>query len=294
MNYAFGKQVENTIENNSKQNQAYLPSNKQEVEVLVQEHEAFNHAVLELYKFTENERDSIVNKINAIEPESIRQHDIDKIEEFLRRKQSDFEAKSAQRKMQLEQHRQLCLFDEDLREINATLSDLNDQLISIRGQYGESLASAKATSQAFVYFEKTIELLEQRIRTFVQSGEDLISTDHSSSLHIEKELKHTRDKWDAFYGHVKESRRLIDLSIQYFSLVEEAEEWFREGGRLLVTIARKTTSVKKPEEATELLNEVEMFLKPGELRQDQRIKKISELANQLYGKYAYIARYFGK
>lgn len=63
----------------------------------------------------------------------------------------------------------------------------------------------------------------------------------------------------------------------------QADEWFREGSKLLVTIARKSTSVKKPEEATELLNEVEMFLKPGEEKQNDRIKKISALAVELYG-----------
>lgn len=64
----------------------------------------------------------------------------------------------------------------------------------------------------------------------------------------------------------------------------QAEEWFREGSRLLVTIARKSTAVKTPSEATELLNEVEMFLKPGEKLQDERIKNISALSMQLYGK----------
>jgi hypothetical protein len=41
--------------------------------------------------------------------------------------------------------------------------------------------------------------------------------------------------------------------------------------------------VKLPEEATQLLNEVETFLKPGETRQDERIRQISKLAVELYG-----------
>ena len=255
-----------------------------QIDGLIKDNEAFSQAILELFKFTKNESDGIINKINTLEPESTKEVDINKINQFLNAKQKDFESKSVERKLKLEQHRQLCQFDDDLREINSTLSELNNQLISIRGQYGESLPSAKATSQAFVYFEKTIELLEQRIKTFVKSGRDSLSTEHDSSVHIESELKKTQEKWDSFYNQVKESRRLIDLSIQYFTLVEEAEEWFKEGNKLLVTIARKTTAVKTPDEATELLNEVELFLKPGEAKQDDRIKKISELATQLYGK----------
>jgi hypothetical protein len=56
---------------------------------------------------------------------------------------------------------------------------------------------------------------------------------------------------------------------------------------LLLTIARKSTTVKLPEEATQLLNEVEIFLKPGETRQDERIREISKLAVELYGKQTY-------
>lgn len=69
----------------------------------------------------------------------------------------------------------------------------------------------------------------------------------------------------------------------HFYFCTQAEEWFREGSKLLLTIARKSTTVKLPEEATQLLNEVETFLKPGETRQDERIRQISKLAVELYG-----------
>jgi len=65
----------------------------------------------------------------------------------------------------------------------------------------------------------------------------------------------------------------------------KAEEWSREGSRLLVTIARKSTGVKTPEEATVLLEEVDKFLKQGELKQDERIAKIKNMASHLYGKH---------
>lgn len=40
------------------------------------------------------------------------------------------------------------------------MDDLNRQVADVKGQYGESLAAAKATSQAFGYFEKTVEVGE--------------------------------------------------------------------------------------------------------------------------------------
>ncbi|KAK6627495.1 hypothetical protein RUM44_009973 [Polyplax serrata] len=277
-------EVEKTIQNINEQNQVEnLSEDVHEVESVIKEHEAYCQAVTELFKFTKTESEGIISKITAQEPEHVRQLDVAKIRGYLNKKQEDFEAESIEKKIQLDQHRQLCQFDEDLKEINTTLSNLNDQLISIRGQYGESLAAAKATSQGFVFFEKTIEVLGERIKTFTENGDELLSSRHSSSRHIENELTKLKDKWREFRDQVRESRRLINLSIEYFVLVEDAEEWFKDGSKLLVTIARKTTSVKKPEEANQLLNEVDIFLKPGELRQDERIKKIGELASQVFG-----------
>lgn len=63
----------------------------------------------------------------------------------------------------------------------------------------------------------------------------------------------------------------------------QAGEWFKEGSRLLVSIARRSAAVRFPESANELLAEMEIFLKPGEAKQDERIQKISDLAKLLYG-----------
>nr|CAD7575774.1 unnamed protein product [Timema californicum] len=260
-----------------------LPGSVEEIELLLKEHEASRQAVLELFKFTQTESEQIVLRITQQEPEDAARHDIERVRRLLAEKRRVWEGAWLDRKTQLEQHRQLCQFDSDLHQINSTLGDLSRQLVAIRGQYGESLASAKATSLAFVYFEKTISLLEVRIQTFVSMGEQMLSSDHGSSPHIERELSLLESRWAAFRNQVLESRRLIDLSIQYFTLIEEADEWFREGSKLLVTIARKSTSVRRPEEASELLNEVEVFLKPAELKQQERIKKISSLARDLYG-----------
>lgn len=75
-------------------------------------------------------------------------------------------------------------------------------------------------------------------------------------------------------------KNIIDNTV--FSL--QADEWFKEGNKLLVTVARKSTTVRKPEEAEELLEEVYSFLKPGEENQNERIRKITDVAHQLYGK----------
>ena len=49
-------------------------------------------------------------------------------------------------------------FNHDMSQINQQLHDLNNQLMSMRGNYGNSLAAATATSTAFNTFERTIHV----------------------------------------------------------------------------------------------------------------------------------------
>lgn len=50
-----------------------------------------------------------------------------------------------------------------------------------------------------------------------------------------------------------------------------------------MNIAQKSTVVKTSEEATALLNEIEMFLKPKDIKQEERLNQIHELSVRLFG-----------
>ena len=72
--------------------------------------------------------------------------------------------------------------------------------------------------------------------------------------------------------------------MEYFGLVEQVEQSFRAGGQLLVTLARKSTQIRTPQEARDLSKVVDDFIKPQEVQMAEKIRKISQLAIQLYGK----------
>ena len=127
------------------------------------------------------------------------------------------------------------------------------------------------------------------METFVSTAKMMINDgdddgDGDDRGYVENEVKQVNSKWSSFHCQVGDTRKLIDLSVEYFTLVEEVEQCFRDGSQLLVTIARKSTAAKSPAEAQSLLQEVENFLVPGEIQQEARIQKISRLAVQLYGK----------
>ncbi|XP_072152903.1 coiled-coil domain-containing protein 141 isoform X3 [Bemisia tabaci] len=277
-------QVEETvIKSESNYNADSIENNLNAVDLAIDDHDSLKQSISECFRQSHSESVKVINQIKQQEPESAGERDISCIRRLLDMKRSSWERNWAEYKVKLEQKQQLCQFDTDLANINHHLDDLSKQLITIRGQYGESLSSAKSTSLAFLYFEKTVQLLEQRIETFITAAEAMLNSGECNSDHINEELGKLKKSREAFLEEVNKSRHLIDLSIQYFQLVEEAQEWFREGSKLLIMIARKTSEVERPDEINQLLEQIELFLKPEEVRQEERLDKISQLAAQIFG-----------
>lgn len=46
----------------------------------------------------------------------------------------------------------------------------------------------------------------------------------SKSKEIEEQLNELKDRWNEFCAQVAETRRFIDLSIKYFTLIEEVDK----------------------------------------------------------------------
>lgn len=55
-----------------------------------------------------------------------------------------------------------------------------------------------------------------------------------------------------------------------------------------MNIAQKSTEVKTSEEASMLLKEIELFLKPGDIKQEERLNQIHELSVRLFGEQAIV------
>lgn len=123
--------------------------------------------------------------------------------------------------------------------------------------------------------------MERRVEEFIRN------TEVSAAKHLPKiqnELFGLRDKLRTLKNLTEDTRQKINSSVEYYGLLDEAKEWFKEGSKLLIVVARKATSVKIPEDARNLLQDIDTFLKPGEDKQEQRIERIRELSTKIFGK----------
>lgn len=99
---------------------------------------------------------------------------------------------------------------------------------------------------------------------------------------INRELFKLQERWDQLKRLSEGTRERINSSIEYFRLLEEAKNWYRDGNKLMIVIARKSSSAKTPEEVLECLTAIDGYLKPGEELQEKRIEKIRDLSTRIF------------
>ncbi|KAF0303153.1 Titin [Amphibalanus amphitrite] len=269
-----------------KQRSAYqsgpLPSAPADCQKRLQELESSRRAFQELFRFAGGELERLEERVHQMEPPAAAAQDIRELRSALDTQTTKCEQTWSSSREQLKRQAASSAFNSELGAINGQLAELSSQLDTMRGQYGETRREAEQTSRAFRNFEDTISNTGSQIQSFVSTAEGFLGeSPEPERVHLE--LETVQNKWSSFHRQVGDNRKLIDLSIQYFKLVEESEDWYKEGGKLLVDIARKTTQIRSPEEAQRLRTEINLFLSPGEQRQEERLRTISVMAEQLYG-----------
>ena len=111
----------------------------------------------------------------------------------------------------------------------------------------------------------------------------MVQDKHYDSVHIRREIDMLNTKWTTFHTSVHDYRDMLDVSIVYFALVEESEQWMNDANNILINIGREANQCQSPEEANELLQKIHNYIDEGRPVQDERMRRLSELAQQLYG-----------
>lgn len=249
-----------------------LATDPSSIDGRLEQHENLRATFLRLWQSTEREADQLMAKIKETEPPAAADRDREKIRTFRlllgRRLEDDWKAE----KDALEQEK----FYWQLRQINRQIQESSEQLARMKGNTGESLSTVRLTRQAFVQLQKTIELLNDKVNTFVSTAERTVAPPL-------KEIEELRVKWSTFHTQIAETGSHVDLTLEYFTSIEQVEEWLKEASQLLVSVAQKSTHCKNPADAVNLRNEIDGFLTAGRARQEDRLKKLDTLSVRIHG-----------
>ena len=77
------------------------------------------------------------------------------------------------------------------------------------------------TSQAFKQFENSVQPIEKKIQTFVNTAEMMIREQHYDSRRIRHEVEQVQRKWTDFYTSIGEYRSSLDDSKGYFEHMDK-------------------------------------------------------------------------
>ncbi|CAG5081160.1 Similar to sls: Titin (Drosophila melanogaster) [Cotesia congregata] len=279
----------NEIRKNLEQSSGFLTeSGRDEVRMKAETINKIRDAITEVLKNVEPAIDQVISRIRTQEPAEAAVQETEKLNLVFNITSANWENACMEAKFKFDKRLLFCNFADDLDRIDADLMHLSDQLAGSAESghrfTGDSLPAAEAASSAFLHFEKTVTILEERIKVFIKSTENNFElTTPESAPMINRELLKLQERWDELKRLSESTRERINSSIEYFRLLEEAKNWYRDGNKLMIVIARKSSSAKTPEEVQECLTGIEGYLKPGEELQEQRIEKIRDLSTRIFG-----------
>ncbi|XP_025104045.1 coiled-coil domain-containing protein 141-like isoform X3 [Pomacea canaliculata] len=263
--------------------QSQLPTDLSQAESMLEEHKRKKTEVSHFINYTAEEGDKIVRRVRQQDAEAAAREDVQQVLDVMTEYRRRWDSTWEEQERRLRQNLQICQFHYDLRQIHSEIDELHQHLQARRGSYGNSLPAAKMTAQAFNQFEKTVELIERKIKDFISTAELMVQDKHYDSENIHREIDVLKKKWSTFHTSVRDYRTQLNTSVLYFTLIEECEIWMREGSQLLINIGRRAPECRAPQDAADLIQSLERFVEQGKPLQEQRLQKISELSLQLYG-----------
>ncbi|KAL6428692.1 hypothetical protein ACFW04_007940 [Cataglyphis niger] len=274
------EEVERKIDQAKQEIKHILSLTKPIVDSALNEFDILKTSIAESLLRVRTKSEEIIDNIRQQEPLESATQDVEKLKGAIDSVVIEFESFQSETSSRIDKHRRHCIFREDIEKINSDLLDLNEQLKNMDEKIGDNLPASRAALAAFKQFEQTIITLEERIETFVKKTEEMIVP---LTPQMTDDISFLRNRWYHLRECVKNTKKRINLSIEYFVLLEEAKQWFREGSKLLVIVARKATTVKMPEEAINLMQEIDAYIKPGEEQQDKRIEQLKQLSTIVFG-----------
>lgn len=122
------------------------------------DHNGFRESIMDKFRLLNTQCEKLIERVRVLEPLGAREHDADRIISLLEQLRIVFENNYTRKMSDLEKSQRLAKFNEEINEINSNLTKVGKQLDDIKEQQIDNSASAKTTSLAFEYFERTIEV----------------------------------------------------------------------------------------------------------------------------------------
>lgn len=122
------------------------------------DYENFRENCMDKFRSLIQQSEQLIERVRVLEPAGAKEHDTDRILKLLENLRIYFETKNSAKMAEITEHEKINRFKNDYEDIMTSVNSVDKQLSEIEQQHIDSLASAKTTSIAYEYFERTVEV----------------------------------------------------------------------------------------------------------------------------------------
>uniref|UniRef100_A0A8C9KAW9 MCF.2 cell line derived transforming sequence like n=1 Tax=Panthera tigris altaica TaxID=74533 RepID=A0A8C9KAW9_PANTA len=177
----------------------------------------------------------------------------------------------AKHQQKLQQCLQLRHFEQDFREVKASLDALAQKIATFT-DVGNSLAHAGHLLKDLTSFEEKSSVSVERALALALEGEKLIDSRHYAVDSIRPKCHELQHLCNQFAAEVERRRGLLSKSLELHSLLEASMKWCDEGIYLLAS--QPVDKCQSQEGAEAALQEIEKFLETGAENKIQELDRI--------------------
>ncbi|XP_063701950.1 titin homolog isoform X2 [Culicoides brevitarsis] len=252
------------------------------IELYAQEYEKFKYKTMESFRVLLQKSELLIEKLKKREPQGAKEHDTDRIVTVLEQLRTYFDGLADQENAKIRKLQTLEDYKKTQQDIKSNIEDLDRQLDKLEGNYGDSSASAKAISLSFEYFERKIESLGKNIENLKNTSKNIIGTYPDVESQVTGSANEVKHMWDELKEKAKKARKLIDLSIEYFNLIDQIETGYRRHSTYLVNMSALADQVNTPESGEHLSRELEKYINEHEQPQLDDLKNLAGMSHNIY------------
>uniref|UniRef100_A0A336MAK9 CSON008164 protein n=1 Tax=Culicoides sonorensis TaxID=179676 RepID=A0A336MAK9_CULSO len=252
------------------------------IDLYSQEYEKFKYKTMESFRVLLQNSEVLIEKLKKQEPQGAKEHDTDRILTVLEQLRTYFEGLCDQENAKIRKLQTLEDYKKAAQDIRSNIEDLDRQLENLEGNYGDTSASAKAISLSFEYFERKIESLGKNIENLKNTSKNIIGTYPDLDSTVTGAANGLKHSWDELKEKAKKARKLIDLSIEYFNLIDQIETGYRRHSTYLVNMSALADQINTPESGEHLSRELEKYINEHEQPQLNDLKNLAGMSQNIY------------
>ncbi|XP_023344918.1 reticulocyte-binding protein 2 homolog a, partial [Eurytemora carolleeae] len=145
----------------------------------------------------------------------------------------------------------------------------------------ENISSVGALDTVLNPLLERISITESKVQEITRKGETLLLTNHGSAVELGQ--SQLQDKWAGLEALLSEQKQKLASAVLYFSHIEKAENFIKQSTTRILHWSNEVTGQKCIERCSELVKEIEMYIKREKQVQDDNITKMTALAGKIYG-----------